>query len=57
MRTITLEEHFATPGFLEGPGRSITGRAGRMAERMVKIVEQLRDLGEKRIGGNGRGPH
>ena len=24
MRTITLEEHFATPDFLKGPGREVT---------------------------------
>ena len=29
MRTITLEEHFATPGFLDGPGRKLKERAER----------------------------
>jgi hypothetical protein len=27
MRTITLEEHFATPGFLDGPGRDLKEQA------------------------------
>ena len=27
MRTITLEEHFATPGFLDGPGQELKDQA------------------------------
>ena len=41
MRTITIEEHFATPLFLAGPGSSING--------YPEIAEKLLDLGEKRI--------
>ena len=26
MRTITLEEHYATPAFLKGPGRDLAER-------------------------------
>ena len=29
MRTITLEEHFATPGFLDGPGRDLKEQVAR----------------------------
>jgi predicted TIM-barrel fold metal-dependent hydrolase len=42
MRTITLEEHYATAAFLDGPGRQLRARG-------TKIVEQLCDLGERRI--------
>jgi uncharacterized protein len=41
MRTIALEEHYATTGFLSGPGSWLASRAG--------IVEPISDLGEGRI--------
>jgi predicted TIM-barrel fold metal-dependent hydrolase len=49
MRTITLEEHYATAGFLDGPGKDLKERAARFGDRAAKLLEQLRDLGEKRI--------
>ena len=49
MRTITLEEHFAYPGFLEGPGRELKERALRSGGAAAALLEQLCDLGEKRI--------
>jgi uncharacterized protein len=49
MRTITLEEHFATPGFLNGPGRSFLERAARMGDRMGRVLEQVREVGSARI--------
>ena len=49
MRTITLEEHYATPGFLHGPGRNLVERVGAPGDRMAEILEQLRDVGERRI--------
>src|ERR1700761_72529 len=49
MRTITLEEHFATPGFLDGPAADLKERAARFGDRAAKLLEQLCDLGEKRI--------
>ena len=49
MRTITLEEHYATPGFLNGPGRNFVERAARTGDRMAQILVQVRDVGEKRI--------
>jgi uncharacterized protein len=42
VRTITLEEHFATPAFVDGPGRTLNAR--------TDIVEPLLDVGEGRIG-------
>jgi hypothetical protein len=38
MRTITLEEHYVTPGFLEGPGREFLDRAAAAANRMTRIL-------------------
>ena len=47
MRTIALEEHYATPGFLEGPGRQVRDMAQAMAGD--QIIGQLCDVGEGRI--------
>jgi uncharacterized protein len=49
MRTITLEEHFAFPRFLEGPGRDLKARAEQFGDRAAKLLEQLCDIGENRI--------
>jgi predicted TIM-barrel fold metal-dependent hydrolase len=49
MRTIALEEHFASPGFLDGPGRELKERALKFGEIAEKLVERLCDVGEKRV--------
>jgi predicted TIM-barrel fold metal-dependent hydrolase len=49
MRTITLEEHFASPGFRAGPGREFTERLRHSGARGARIFEQLQDVGDKRI--------
>jgi predicted TIM-barrel fold metal-dependent hydrolase len=49
MRTITLEEHFASPGFLAGPGKEFTERLRNSGPRGAKIYEQLQDIGDKRV--------
>ena len=55
MRTITLEEHYATPAFLEGPGRQLKERsqAGhanpQVVMRNAQLIDQLCNLGERRI--------
>ena len=49
MRTITLEEHFAGPGFLDGPGRGLKEQALKFGGPAAKLLEQLCDLGDKRI--------
>jgi predicted TIM-barrel fold metal-dependent hydrolase len=49
MRTITLEEHYASPGFLDGPGRQLKAQALKFREGAAKLLEQLCDVGEKRI--------
>jgi uncharacterized protein len=41
VRTIALEEHYATAGFLRGPGSWLTSRAG--------VIEPISDLGDGRI--------
>ncbi len=49
MRTITLEEHFASPGFIAGPGQSFIERLRNTGTRGVKIVAQLQDVGDGRM--------
>jgi predicted TIM-barrel fold metal-dependent hydrolase len=49
MRTITLEEHFATPLFLEGPGLDLKNAALKFEGRATRLIEQLCDIGDKRI--------
>jgi hypothetical protein len=52
LRTITLEEHYASPAFLNGPGKKLRGQPvlpGNVGRR--NIVDDLLDLGEERIAG------
>src|SRR5271170_2341920 len=49
MRTIALEEHFASPGFIGGAGRAFKDQLLSSGPRGAKVLEQLCDLGEKRI--------
>lgn len=49
MRTITLEEHFATPAFLDGPGRDLKEQARQVGSRAERVMRELCDLGEGRI--------
>jgi uncharacterized protein len=55
IKTITLEEHYATPAFMEGPGRELTQMAEmarahpQVAAAYGRLVDQLTDLGENRI--------
>ena len=55
MRTLALEEHYATQAFMEGPGRDIKAQAEaardhpRVAAGYAKLIEGLRDIGEGRI--------
>jgi hypothetical protein len=52
MRTIALEEHYATEAFMEGPGWDLKAQAEaardhpRVAAGFAKLIEQLCDLGE-----------
>jgi uncharacterized protein len=47
MPTITLEEHYAIPAFLEGPGRELKEQATSFGGPAARILEQLCDLGDK----------
>ncbi len=49
MKTITLEEHFVSPAFLEGPGKNLVEQARNPKSRMGKLFGQLSDVGDKRI--------
>ena len=49
MRTITLEEHFTTPKFLEGPGRKRKEQAEKAGGRLAKVFAQLADVGPGRL--------
>ena len=49
MRTITLEEHFATPGFLDGPGCDLKEQARQVGSRAERLMRDLCDIGEGRI--------
>lgn len=54
MRTITLEEHFATPAFLEGPGAGLVAQArsvegGPRGRDVGLLLERLCDLGDGRL--------
>jgi predicted TIM-barrel fold metal-dependent hydrolase len=47
MRTITLEEHYATAAFIEGPGRHLRDQA--RAAVNAQLIDQLCDLDGHRI--------
>jgi hypothetical protein len=49
MRTIALEEHFATPAFLDGPDRRLKERAEQVGGRFATLVAQLVDIGDGRV--------
>jgi predicted TIM-barrel fold metal-dependent hydrolase len=49
MRTITLEEHFATPAFFDGPARFVKDRAAQMGGRYAYVMDRLCDVGAKRL--------
>src|SRR5262245_2707827 len=49
LRTITLEEHFVSPGFVAGPGRAFLEQLRNRGAGGVKIFGQLQDVGEGRL--------
>src|SRR6266568_1369479 len=55
MRTITLEEHYATPAFMEGPGHQLKDQAQAarahplVAAGFAQLLVQLCDLDDRRI--------
>src|SRR5215212_4712484 len=49
MRTITLEEHFATPEFFNGPARFVKERAEKIGGRYAQVLDRLCDIDAKRL--------
>src|SRR5579871_1496541 len=49
LKTITLEEHFASPGFSAGPGRSFVEGRRKAGGAGAHLIDQLEDVGEGRI--------
>jgi predicted TIM-barrel fold metal-dependent hydrolase len=55
MRTITLEEHYATQSFMEGPGRQLKDQAQaahahpQVAAGLTQLLDRLCDLDDRRI--------
>jgi len=49
MRTIALEEHFATPAFMNGPERKLKERAEQSGGWFAALVGQLLDIGDGRV--------
>jgi uncharacterized protein len=48
MRTITVEEHFASPAFFDGPGRQFKEQSLKSG-RSTEFFDRLSDIGDKRI--------
>src|SRR2546423_8232257 len=54
MRTITLEEHYATPAFMEGPGRQLKDQAQaarappQVAPGISQLIARLCELDDRR---------
>lgn len=49
MRIITVEEHFVTPTFISGAGKASTERLRNSRRDGAFTIEQLSELGEKRV--------
>lgn len=49
MRTVALEEHYANPSFLDGPGRELKDQALKFGGPAAKLLEQLCEVGAMRI--------
>jgi predicted TIM-barrel fold metal-dependent hydrolase len=49
MRTITLEEHFATPAYLNGTGHQLIGQAASKHPRARQLIPELTEIGAGRI--------
>ncbi len=49
MKTITLEEHFVSPSFLEGPGKNMVAQAKNPHSYIGRLFGQLCEVGKKRV--------
>jgi uncharacterized protein len=49
LRTITLEEHFASPAWCSGPGQDFVERMRHTGGHALTVLEQVQDVGDARI--------
>ena len=49
MRTIILEEHCASPGFVAGPGKEFMERLRQIGGHLGEVYTKLQDIGDGRI--------
>jgi uncharacterized protein len=49
MKTITIEEHFISPGFVAGAGRNFVAQLRGRGPHGVRLGDQLQDVGDARI--------
>ena len=49
MKTITLEEHYASPSFIEGPGKGLKENAKNFTGPRANLLEQLCNVEKRRI--------
>jgi uncharacterized protein len=49
VRTIALEEHFATPAYLDGPAHRLKEQAAEIGGRFAALIDQLVDIGDDRV--------
>src|ERR1700722_19902961 len=49
MRTIALEEHFATHAYLDGPAHRLKEQAAEVGGRFPALIAQLVDIGDGRV--------
>ncbi len=49
MKTIALEEHFVSPGFVAGPGKEFLAQIRGRGTRGAEIFSQLQEIGSRRI--------
>jgi len=49
LKTITLEEHFVSPGFVAGPGRNFVEGLRTTGAGGERIVQQLEEVGDRRV--------
>lgn len=49
MRTIALEEHFASPGFVAGAGKGFMNQLRHRGDSFADVYQKLQDIGDKRV--------
>ncbi len=49
MRTVTVEEHFISPAFVDGPGKQFVENLQNAGPYGARLIEQLRDVSDQRL--------